>query len=178
MVILPLSFRSYSFRSYAFEGVPDGYSTGGCVCMRVCASSLRSSEPTRRFSLMTPEEHPRRHHLADGPLLSLYTPSPSLDSFGETSVIMCCSARHASLSAPSVLPEDRIGYNIRHIRPCCDHINVVLIFDQTCVVLKLGWTSTTGLPDLWSSSPVAGSLADATANPMASAHHVALLREV
>ena len=60
---------------------------------------------------MTPEVHPRRHHLADGPLSSLYTPSPSLSSFGAASVMMCCSARPACSSAPSVLPEDRIGRN-------------------------------------------------------------------
>ena len=60
---------------------------------------------------MTPDEYPRRHHLADGPLSSLYAPSPSLSSFGAASVIMCCSARPASSSAPFVLPEDRIGRN-------------------------------------------------------------------
>ena len=48
---------------------------------------------------MTPDERPRRHHLADGPLSSLYAPSPSLSSFGAASVMMCCSARPASSSA-------------------------------------------------------------------------------
>ena len=98
--------------------------------MHVCVRSVRSCERTRWFSQMTPDEHPRRHHLADGPLSSLYTPSPSLSSFGATSVMMCCSARHASSSAPSVLPEDRIDRNIRYIRRCCDHINVLHIFNQ------------------------------------------------
>ena len=121
---------------------------------------------------MTPDKHPRRHHLADGPLSSLYAPSPSLSSVGAASVMMCCSARPASSSAPSVLPEDRIIINIRR---CCDHINVLHIFDETCIVLKLGWRSTTGPPDLWSCTPVPGSPPDATAKPMASSHHVALL---
>ena len=64
---------------------------------------------------MKPDEHPRRYRLADGPLSSLYAPSPSLSSFGAAFVMMCCSARPASLSAPSVLPKDRIGRNIRCI---------------------------------------------------------------
>ena len=123
------------------------------------------------FRKMTPDEHPRRHRLADGPLSSLYAPSPSLSSFGAASVMMCCSARPTSSSALSVLPEDRIGRNILCIRRCCDHINVLNIFDQTCIVLKLGWRSTTGPPDLWCSSPVSGSPPDTTAKPMASSHH-------
>ena len=78
-----------------------------------------------------------------------------------------------------MLPEDRIGRDIIYIRRCCDHINVldVFVFDQTCIVLKLGWRSTTGPPDLWS-SPVPGSPPDATAKSMVSSHHVALLFEV
>ena len=79
---------------------------------------------------MRPDEHPRRHHLADGPLSSLYAPSRSLSSFGAASVMMGCSARPASSSAPSVLPEDRIGRNIICIRRFCDDINILHIFDQ------------------------------------------------
>ena len=38
-----------------------------------------------------------------------------------------------------MLPEDQIGRNIIYIRRFCDHIiNVLRIFDQTCIVLKLG----------------------------------------
>ena len=142
-----------------------------------CPPAHRRSEPTMWFSQMMPDEHPRRHHLADGPLSSLYAPSPSLSSFGAASVMMCCSARPASSSAPSVLPEDRIGRNTLYIRPCCDHLNDLHIFDQTCIVLKLGWRSTTGPPDLWS-SPVPGSPPDATAKPMASSHHFTPLCQV
>ena len=116
--------------------------------MHVGPLSLINSEPTRWFSLMTPDEHPRRHHLADGPLSSLYALSPSLSSFGAASAMMCCSARPASSSAPSVLPEHRIRRNIIYIRRFCDHINVLHIFDQTRIVLKLGWRSTTGPADL------------------------------
>ena len=144
----------------------------------MCPLSLRSSEPTRWFSQMTPDEHPRRHHLAGGPLSSLYAPSPSLSSFSAASVMMCCSARPASSSAPSVLPKDRISRNIIYIRPCCDHINVLHIFDQTGVALKLGWSSTMGPPDLRASSPVPGSPPDATAKLRASSHHVAFLCQV
>ena len=97
---------------------------------------------------MTPDEHPRHHHLSDGSLSALHAPSPSLSSFGAASVMMCCSAGPASSSAPSVLPEERICGNIINIRRFCDDIDVLHIFDQTCIVLKLGWRSTTGPPDL------------------------------
>ena len=127
------------------------------------------------FRKMTPDEHPRRHHLADGPLSSLYAPLLSLSSFGAAFVTMCCSARPASSSAPSVLPEDRSGRSIIYIRRLCDHIHVFHIFDQTCIVLTFGWRSATGPPDLWSSSLVPGSTPDATAKPIASSHHVALI---
>ena len=148
--------KASSFRSLASKGFPDGYSTCGCVC----PPAYRRSEPTRWFSQMTPDKHPRRHHLADGPFSSLYAPSPSLSSCGAASVMMCCSARPASSSAPSVLPEDRV---LIYTRRCCDHINVLHIFDETCIVLKLGWRSTTGPPDLWSCTLIPGSPSDATA---------------
>ena len=116
-------------------------------------------------------EHPRRHRLADGALSSLYAPSPSLSPFGAASVMKCCSTRPASSSAPSVLSEDRTGRNRMYIRRFCDHINVLHIFDQACIVSTLGWRSTTGPPDLFSSSLVPVSPPDATAKPMASSHH-------
>ena len=158
-----------SFRSLASKGFRDGYSTGGRAC--VCPPTHTRSEPTRWFSQMKPDEHPRRDHLADGPRSSFYAPEASLSSFGAASVMMYCSDRPASSSAPSVR-------NIIYIRRCCDHINVFNIFDQTCTVLKLGWRSTTSPPDLWSSSPDPGSPPDATARPMASSHHVARLCQV
>ena len=77
--------------------------------MRVCVR-LRTEGPNLQggFRIIS-DEHPRRDHLADGPLSSLCAPSPSLSSFGAASVVMCCSARPASSSAPSVIPEDRLG---------------------------------------------------------------------
>ena len=67
----------------------------------------------------------------------VYALSPSLSSFGAASVMMCCFARPASSSAPSVLPENRIGRKLIYIRRGWDHINVLDIFDQTCIVSKL-----------------------------------------
>ena len=46
----------FSFRSLAFKGVLDEYSTGGCAC--VCPPAHTRSESTRWFSQMTPDEHP------------------------------------------------------------------------------------------------------------------------
>ena len=113
---ISLDSKRNFFRSLASKGFPDGYSTGGCVCMRVCPLSLRSSEPTRWFSQMMPDEHPRRHHLADGPLSSLYAPSPSFSSIGAASVMMCCSARAANgFFNPSLLYLH--GVCVLHIKP-------------------------------------------------------------
>ena len=111
----------------------------------MCASACPQKIPNLRggFRKRRLTNTPRRHRLADGQLSSLYAPLPSFSSFGAASVMMCCSARPASSSAPSVLPEDRIGRNIIYIRRFCDHINVLHIFDQTCIVLKSGWSSTT-----------------------------------
>ena len=70
---------------------------------------------------MTPDEHPRRHHLANGSLLPRYALSPSLGSFGAASVMICyCSARPASSRAPPVLHEDRFGRSIIYNAWFCD----------------------------------------------------------
>ena len=88
-------------------------------------------------------------------------------------VMMCCSARPASSSAPSVLRTrgSVLVVNIKHIRRLCDLTIILHIFDQTCIVLKSGWSSTMGPPYRQSSSPVSVSTPDATAKPMASSHH-------
>ena len=65
-----------SFISLASECLPDGRSTGGCVYMHVCQLT-QSRQTYVCFLQMTLDEHPRRHHLADGPLASLYAPFPS-----------------------------------------------------------------------------------------------------
>ena len=143
----------------------------------MCPPAHRRSQRKRRFSQITPDEHAQRHQLADGPLLLLCAPS-SLRSCGAASVVMCCSSSPASSSAPSVLPEDRMGRNIIYVRPFCDHMNILHIFDQTCIVSTLSWRSRTGLPDLFSSSLVSDSLSDATAEPIASSHHSTLLCQV
>ena len=58
----------YSCRNLASNGFPGGYSK------RVCP--LHSETPNPRwFSQITPDEHPRRHHLADVLRSSLYAPS-------------------------------------------------------------------------------------------------------
>ena len=82
-------------------------------------------------SQITPGEHPRRHNLADGLLSPLYAPSLRLSSFGAAFVMMACSARPASLCAPSMQPEDRIGRNIVFIRLFYDHTIVLYIVDQS-----------------------------------------------
>ena len=39
--------------------------------------------------------------------------------------------------------------NIMCIQGFCDNLNVIYIFDQTCIALKSGWSSTTRMP-VWS----------------------------
>ena len=98
-----------SFRSLDSNDFPSGYSKSLCVCASACTQktpNLRCFFVKRRLT-----NTPRRRRLADGQLSSLYAP-PSFSSFGAASVLMCCSARPASSSAPLrpiVLPKDRIG---------------------------------------------------------------------
>ena len=84
---------------------PNGYSK--IMCVSACtqkAPNLRCGFLKRRLT-----NTPRRHRLADGQLSPLYASLPTFSSFGAASVKMCCSARPAYSSAPSALPEDRIG---------------------------------------------------------------------
>ena len=85
LVRRPVASVQYnSFRSVVSKGFPSGYSKRVClrVCARVCVRMLsEKSEPTRWFSQMTPDEHPRRHRLADGQLPSLCAPIPSFSPF-------------------------------------------------------------------------------------------------
>ena len=108
--IVPLLSRNNSFRSFASKGFPSECSESVCVC--ACPQKTLHLRGVFRKRRLT--NTPRRHRLADGQISSLYTPPPSFSSFGAASVMVCCSARPASSSAPSVLPEDRIGrkYNI------------------------------------------------------------------
>ena len=43
--------------------------------------------------------------------------------------------------------------NIMCIHTFCDHLNVLYIIDQTCIVLKSGWSSTARMPRLVVSPP-------------------------
>ena len=117
------------------------------VCVCVCPHALRKLRTYEVFRKRRLTNTPRRHRLADGQLSSLYAPLPSFSSFGAASVMMCCSARPASSSAPSVLPEDRIGRTIIHCLILWPY-KFISYFRQTCIVFKLGWRSTTGPPDL------------------------------
>ena len=120
--------NNHSLRSFASKSFPDEYWTGGRVHVRI----LRSSEHTRWFSQMTPDEHPRRNHLADGPLSSREASSLGMSSFGSASVMMSCSARPACSSAPSVLSEVRISRNIIYTAWFCYHINTLHISTELC----------------------------------------------
>ena len=94
----------YSFKSLASKGFPSGYSKS--VCVSACPQKTPNLRGCRK---RRPTNTPRRYGLADGQLSSLYALPPSFRSFDAASVMMCCSARPDSSSAPSVLPADRVG---------------------------------------------------------------------
>ena len=100
--IICLLRKKRSFRSLASKGFPSGYSKSVCVCVCVSAYFQKTPNLRRCFRKRRLTNTPRRHRLADGQLSSLYAPLPSFSSFGAASM-MCCSARPASWSAPSVL---------------------------------------------------------------------------
>ena len=137
-----------------------------CVCLSAFAEKLRTYEVAfANDAKRAPPTPPPWRWPTLNTLCTL-----TLSSFGAASVT-CCSARPASSSALSVLPEDRNRRTIRHAACFCESINIFHIFHQTFIVLKLGWRSTTGSPELLSSSPVAVSPPDATAKPMATFCH-------
>ena len=90
---------------------------------------------------------PRHHRLADSQLSSFYAPSPSFSSVGAASVMLRCSAPPSSSNAPlrPTVRSPSIGLvvNIMFIRTFCDDIYVLHIFDKSCIVLNLAWSSTT-----------------------------------
>ena len=59
--------------------------------------------------------------------------------------MLCCSVPAASSNAPlrqSVrYPNIGLVVNKIYIRIFCDHINVLQVFDQTCIVVKSAWNS-------------------------------------
>ena len=81
----------------ASKGFPSGYLK--CVCASACTQKTPNLSMIL-ISQTTPEETPRRHHLADGHLSSLYRPSPSFSSFG-AAFVMCCAAPASCSSTPS-----------------------------------------------------------------------------
>ena len=98
-------------RSLASKGFPSGYSKSVCVRLH-----SENSEPTILISQTTPDEHPRRHRLADGQLSSFYPASPRFSSFGAASV-MCCSAPACS-STP-------LRQSVHYPSMSCKYINSV-----------------------------------------------------
>ena len=141
-----------------------------CVCVRVLSEN---SEPTTLFSQKTPDEHPPTPPPCRWPaFITLRTPTKFQLVWRRLYDVLF---RSSCLLERTLCAYPRIGLvvlaNIMCIRRFCDHTNVLHTFDQTCIVLKSGSSSTTGPPDRWSSSFVSVSPPDATAKPMASSHH-------
>ena len=90
-------------------------------------------------------------------LSSLYPNSPSFSSFGAACAMLCYLP--PAFSSTPLRPFEYnasiiLIVNISCIRTFCDHLNVLYIFDQTCIVLKSGWSSTARMPRLVVSPPV------------------------
>ena len=113
------------------------------VCVHLHSENY---EPMMWFSQTTPEEHsptpPPCRWPARTPLRTL----TKFSSFGAVSVMLCCFTPPAYSSAPlrsSVCyPSIGLVVNIIYIRIFCGHISVFHNFDQNCIVLKSGWSST------------------------------------
>ena len=117
-----------------------------------------SSKPAICFLKRRPTNNLRRHRLADGQLSSPSPRLPSFSSFGAVSVMLCCFTPPAYSSAPlrsSVCyPSIGLVVNIIYIRTFCDHINVRHISDQSFIVFKSGWSSTSTTAQMPASSLV------------------------
>ena len=114
------------------------------VCVPACAQ--KAPNLYTMFSQTTLTNTPRRRHPADGQLSSIYPTSPSFSSFGAACVTLCRLPPPASSSTPfrpSVYYASfSLVVNIEYIRIFCDHLHIVYVVDQTCIVLKSGWNST------------------------------------
>ena len=87
-----------------------------------------------------------------------------------------------TLTAFCALRECRPGRK-DHMRTynTCNHINVVRIFDQTCIVLKPGWSpssTTARMPASLLVFPCLSLIPDATAKLIASSHHFTPPRQI
>ena len=107
------------------------------------------------FSQTTPDEHPPTPPPSQWPdLITL----PHLAEFQIVWRCLCDAVLFASclfehtLTVVCVQREYQSGrkYNVRTFG---DHQNVLYIFDQTCIVLKSGWSSTARMPGLVVSPP-------------------------
>ena len=84
---------------------------------------------------------------------------------------MCCSPVLPLRAHRLFFPRIGLVVNRISIRRFCDQIDVLHIFDQTCIVLNSGSSGKMGPPDHYFRSFVSVSPLDATAKPMASSHH-------
>ena len=81
-----------------------------------------------------------------------------------------CFVEH-TLKAVCVLPEYQPGRKYNTHSYLCGHLNVLYVFDPTCIVLMSGWSSTARMPRLVvSPASLSLSLPDAT-RPMTSSLH-------
>ena len=140
------------------------------------APNLRCYFLKRRFT-----NTPRRCHPADGQLSSLYPTSPSFSSFGAACAMLCGSPPASSSTPlrPSVYNASiNLAVNKINIRRFCDRLNIRYIFDQTCIVLKSGWSYRARMPRLVVSPTSISLLPLGTTKPMVSAHHFTPPRQV
>ena len=107
----------------------------------------------RSLSLSNPPTPPPSRWPAP---ITLTRPSPSFSSFGAACAMLCYLP--PAFSSTPLRPFEYnasiiLIVNISCIRTFCDHLNVLYIFDQTCIVLKSGWSSTARMPRLDVSLP-------------------------
>ena len=113
------------------------------MCVSACN---KNSEPTMRFSQTTPDEYPPTPPPCRWQLLITLR---TLTKFQLVWHHLCdfVLARSSclferTLTAVCALQSIGLVVNQIYTRRFGDHVNVLHIFDQTCIVLKSGWSST------------------------------------
>ena len=134
-----------SFRSLASKGFPSGYSKSVCACVRMPSEN---SESMRWFSQTTPDEDPPTPPPCRWPALITLRTSTKFQLVWRR---LCDGVlfRSSCFFQRTLCATRGSGWvvNMICIRRFCDHVNVLNIFDRTCIVLKSGSSSMMDPPD-------------------------------
>ena len=99
------------------------------------------------FYQMKPDDTPRCRRLAGGLLHRSTHPRQVSARLAPPVMYYSPPASSSTPLWPSVYdPSIGLVVNIKYIRTCCGHLNVLCIFDPTGIAFKSGWNSTARMP--------------------------------